>query len=386
MLRHPGTLIAELRTAAHLDSHELAEAAGIEAAALEAYERQGKGLSLSAVTRIARFFGVEPVALLRAEAGVEDSLRVHFNQSGPHDFYLDDQQVLAGSMQRARSLLEVNQILSDVEDLRGRLIPEPVGGTPHEDGYRLARKVRALLKNETGLLANLGSLLEVSFSICVSDAELRQERIQAVSMKQRDGVASIVLNSSNKGFGSLMWRRVNLAHELCHILFDEPRSGFDLVADYGEPGRCFSDGSTPNEQRAKAFAAELLIPLAGLEQILGSPYQANKETTALLRIRDVRESFHTTYEVALYQLINQGYLSHSLRDRLLRRWPEEEDPPAQERIESALPGRVRSAWERRLITDLRARELLDLSVWVPLPWEQPDEAGQYGAGADAISA
>ena len=52
--------------------------------------------------------------------------------------------------------------------------------------------------------------------------------------------------------------RVYLAHELCHVLFDPSDGGLHIVLDVG------SDRDVQAaEQRARAFAAELLLPLPG---------------------------------------------------------------------------------------------------------------------------
>ncbi|MGK4004474.1 ImmA/IrrE family metallo-endopeptidase [Sorangium sp. So ce1036] len=54
---------------------------------------------------------------------------------------------------------------------------------------------------------------------------------------------------------------VDLAHELGHILFDPPQGEIHLVVDQEDD---VGKGVRHVEQRARAFAAELLMPAEGL--------------------------------------------------------------------------------------------------------------------------
>jgi Zn-dependent peptidase ImmA (M78 family)/transcriptional regulator with XRE-family HTH domain len=382
MLRPPGDLVAELRAAANLSGDELARATDLPISSLKAFEEQGQGLSIAQVERIAKFFKVDPLALLSGDLDPGESLKLFFNKRGARDFFPDDKPLLSQALHRARILWDLNELLGETPNLRAKFVPQAVGDVPYADGYRLAREVRRVLGNPDQLLPGLSAVLENQFSILVAEGKFGSPTIQAVSVKQGSGAAAILLNQSNPGFGSPLSRRVNLAHELGHILFDEERDGFGLVVDRGtKSGRnLLVEDSSPTEQRAKAFAAEFLMPLAGLQRILGPSARANKERTAFAKIDEVRRAFHTTYEISLYQLVNQGYIARSLKEKLQRRWPESMEPPAEAEPDVPLSGRVRQALDRGVITSMRARELLGLSIWDPLPWDRS------GADADAVPA
>lgn len=369
-----GKTLVELRDRARVTSEALARAVKVDQASIESFERTDKGLSIGAVERIARHFGVRAEDWLRGDLSASDSPRLFQNKRGPKDDLVDNEsQELIAALAGARALRELNDLLHDSEDLRTALRPEAVGRVPYQDGYRLARRVRTLLGNAADPLPPLRKLLGRSFSIYIARGIFRPT-IHAVSVKDRHGNAAILVNRRNPGIASLGWHRVNLAHELCHILFDELADGLDVVVDWGEDGPAPRGDAVRLEQRARAFAAELLIPLEGLNALLGPPRQATSERAALSKIRKVREHYQTTYEVALYHLVNQKYLASSLKGALQRSWSNEPDTGSRERIEP-LWKRVQAAWSKGLVTSMRARELLGLSPWEPLPWADAIESG-----------
>ena len=112
------------------------------------------------------------------------------------------------------------------------------------------------------------------FNVPVLAVPLATWTLQAAAVRAAaTTAAAVVLNLAVRGGpkpGSPQaWLvdRVSICHELCHILFDEPRGGpVDVVLD-DEP----RDGQEKpaSEQRAGAFAAEMLIPLFGLREIFG---------------------------------------------------------------------------------------------------------------------
>lgn len=360
-------IVAEMRVRANLTTEELAEATRLPAAVLERFEVEGRGLSIADVERISDYFQVDAATLLRGELDPTASLRLFFNKRGAYDFYADDEALITQALQRAKVLCELHRLTNRGQDLRQHFVPEPPGKTPYEDGYQLARQVRERLENLDRRLEALDTLIEERFGVLIDEATLRHESIQAVSAKTQSGAAMILLNRSNAGYPNPCWRRGNLAHELGHILRDPPEDGFNqLVVDQDSALAWWS--SSPGEQRAKAFAAELLIPTAGLERLLPT-FPATQEATALVRIADVREEFQTTFEVTLYHLVNQGYIAKSLKERLQKQWRGAPEPWVSDATPPRpLWQRVQQAYEQQLITEQRARELLGLSLWDPLPW------------------
>jgi Zn-dependent peptidase ImmA (M78 family)/transcriptional regulator with XRE-family HTH domain len=370
----PGKILAELRDNAGVSIPALARAVNVSENTIASFEQTDRGLSIGAAERIARYFAVSSEDWLRGNLTANESPRLFQNRRGPRDLVDNENQFLSAALIQARSLRELNDLLQDAENIRTRLRPEAVSGVPYQDGYRLARRVRSLLGNESEPLSNLGRLLGRSFSIFVAKAVFRPA-IRAVALKDRHGNAAILLNRDNQGITNYAWQRVNMAHELCHILFDDLTDGLDVVVDWGEEAPAPEEDGLPTEQRARAFAAELLIPQVGLRARLGAPRPATSERAALVRVRQIRDYFQTTYEVALYHLVNQGYVSSSLKEPLQRRWADESNASQQRERIDPLWKRAQDAWSRGLITSMRARELLGLSPWAALPWEGSREAG-----------
>ena len=91
-----------------------------------------------------------------------------------------------------------------------------------------------------------------ALGVAVRDVDLGEQGPRGVALAGRDLRATILVNRDNLK-NRFRGRRFTLAHELCHILFDQGRA------------RSLAHGSTPwaspsVEQRANAFAAMLLMP------------------------------------------------------------------------------------------------------------------------------
>lgn len=142
----------------------------------------------------------------------------------------------------------LDTLSSEVDENEGLL-----GGPPHEDGYRLARWARGRLGfspeqrmvNVEDALAKLG--------VRVQDVDLETAQIDAVAVFGRRHGPAIFVNSRGEHAGGSSGRRATLAHELCHLLVDRTRA-LPFAEAVG--------GAAPAvpEKRAKAFAAEFLLP------------------------------------------------------------------------------------------------------------------------------
>lgn len=89
-----------------------------------------------------------------------------------------------------------------------------------------------------------------------------------------------------------MRQRSTLAHELGHVLFE------DWVADGGNRSE-----TTPEEDRCRAFARHLLIPLEGLREFLG-----DQENLTLAALSAVVQRFLVSPAVAARALKQAGYI------------------------------------------------------------------------------
>jgi hypothetical protein len=211
------------------------------------------------------------------------------------------------------------------------------------------------------------SLLEERFDVAVCAAALRTRSVMAVTVKERvRGGASVVMNT---GFVNYRKRplvgRVNLAHELAHVLFDAENDEVNMiVVDRVDPRD--AHGGTAIEQRARAFAAELLIPVLGLSSRFGEPAGITEPSVADALVDDARGLFLTPAEITVNHLVNRGYIAddEALREDLIRSAAMRNPVDTQ-----ALLERVERAHDRGLLTDGRARELLALAGGERLPWD-----------------
>lgn len=157
-----------------------------------------------------------------------------------------------------RSLLEVHALLDELE------IPEPIApapkiaeftpGTtnPSEAGEELSTHVRDTLDLGNQPIVELDAFIEQWFRVDVIGFPLGdgEETISGMCVTT-PGFRAALVNTSKW----LTHQRFTLAHELAHILFDDPRDErhIDTVEN-------MFDKTDPQEVRANAFAAEFLVP------------------------------------------------------------------------------------------------------------------------------
>jgi Zn-dependent peptidase ImmA (M78 family) len=126
---------------------------------------------------------------------------------------------------------------------------------PWRSGYHLARLVRAELgQQETGHF-DIEAAVQ-SMSIDVRELSLTDPTILAACVGSPQFAPLIAINTACPDATGKSGRRVTLAHELCHLLFD--RSRMQRFARF-EGGAAESDRLI--EMRANAFAVELLAPI-----------------------------------------------------------------------------------------------------------------------------
>jgi Zn-dependent peptidase ImmA (M78 family) len=135
-----------------------------------------------------------------------------------------------------------------------------------ERGYMLAGRTRKLLGIPDGSpIFSLRNLAETTLGVPVVEAELGNDIAGAtISVGGRRG---IVLSAGLEATSRVMFRRMTLAHELAHLLWDpddrlDPVQVDDLDA-MSDESRTFDEV----EGRANAFAAALLAPAAAVREI-----------------------------------------------------------------------------------------------------------------------
>lgn len=357
---------------------ELAVDARIAQEVLTAFEGGGEDITASELERISDVLAVDAAALRRGQIEPRPTAALFFRQGAFPDFRDDaDRPKIAEVFERALSLVEVNRILGRPQGLRRKFEPQRPTPNPDEEGYRLARLVRGELRNRAAEMPDLTTLLEDSFDILVRTESLTSGHIDAISLKEaQTGAAAVVLNASSGRRSNPLTARVELAHELGHILFDPADNEINLIIDDDREDDGRNETTRWCEQRARAFAAELLIPLEGLTHLLGKPTYEMSFVVANGFVGLVRQKFRTPIEIAVNHLVNREYIDPALREAVIERSRAQADAatadsPAVESRYDVLERRVMEALERDLISRQRARELLQLSAWDDLPSTTP---------------
>jgi Zn-dependent peptidase ImmA (M78 family) len=133
------------------------------------------------------------------------------------------------------------------------------GRPAYRAGYDLADMFRRTIGRVTDAIPSLRELVEVDLAVPVIQAPLG-DRIAGATVQASSGRRAIVLNIDGKNADACV-RRSTMAHELCHLLFDPSQQLQDLrVDEYVELDERDDTRADPVEQRANAFAVQLLAP------------------------------------------------------------------------------------------------------------------------------
>ncbi len=134
--------------------------------------------------------------------------------------------------------------------------------TDYWQGYHLAEAVRAYLGNPDSRLEIEGLLNGIG--IRVADVELEDAEVDGGAVWDDHHGPVLLVNQCSIRARTRWGRRMVLAHELCHLLIDRSAA---------IPLKIMSGPWAPPvlERRANAFAAELLLPRAGVISLLGMP-------------------------------------------------------------------------------------------------------------------
>lgn len=380
LARDIGQAVEAARKRAGVSVEQLAEKTSLDAELLRSIERGDTLASTAKLDRIASRLGLDAFALYAGQA-VERGLVVLPRHAARSDFQYQDLPVLRRALERATALREVSRMLGQSAPA---FDPRPPGAEPAQDGYLWARRVRVALGNTAGPLDDLPTLLAETFHVPVIAAHLATGALMAAAVRSSAArAAAVVLNASVSGgpipgsFQAWLVDRVSLCHVLCHVLCDAPKEGaIDVILD--DPPRPGQDKS-PVEQRAGAFAAELLVPLHGLRALFGGEgRQVDTQGRADAMVDEVRTLFRTPAELAVNHLYNHGYVAAipAFRQQLTDEAKRRELPPppgwvsdASEPWRRVLLARTREAHERGLVTDGMARALLELPAGEALPWD-----------------
>lgn len=378
MLDRIGHVVLNTRQGAGRSIEELAQDTGVQPSVLEALEAGKPGITTTELGAVARTLGLDANALLSGREELRPVPSIFMRHQGLQDFDHDDDDALDDALEegralgRLRHLLKKSPLAVQAGKFETREASSDTPEAPARDGYHLAREVRRWLRDASGPLGDLRNLIEERFGVAVVVRHLASSKVTGVSIRS-GAAATIILGAGDpRRAANPLLARVILAHELCHILFDPEKGGLQIVIDADLDRK-----TNAAEQRARAFAAELLLPLEGLTALLGPTLRLLDQEKAAAIVAKARSHFGTPHEIAANHLCNHGFI-----DRRLREWLEADKTsfagaePVTTLPEPGAPSFllreiIKSAYDEDITTDGEARALLGLDRLAPLPWDPP---------------
>jgi Zn-dependent peptidase ImmA (M78 family)/transcriptional regulator with XRE-family HTH domain len=363
------------REASSLD--DLAARSGVPLTTLQALESGQPGITTDQLDDVARALSLDPVGLLGGNEIPRLLPSVFLRHFPLQDFNSDDSGVLDYALEQGRHLSNLRTLLREPRSalqakvFENRLTSADHPEAPAKEAYRLAGAVRKWMGNTAAPIGDLGVLVEEKFGIAVLVLVLETSRSAAASVRAGESAAIVLNDRDLQRQTNPLLARVHLAHELCHLLFDPAEGGLHIVIDSFVDRRVHAA-----EQRAKAFAAEFLLPLEGLVQLLGNPRGTSDIKAAQDLVSKARAHFGTPYEITANHLSNLNFVDLRLRERLeSERTPFSGTVPETRLPTLGAPSRlvadyVHRAYREGFLTDGEARGALGLDRLAPLPWDE----------------
>jgi Zn-dependent peptidase ImmA (M78 family) len=179
-------------------------------------------------------------------------------------------------------------------------------GPPHKQGYWAASRLRGLLKLSRNEYVEPKNFLE-HWGILIQKIQMERCPVEAVTAWGKDHGPAIILNTgAGSRAGHEFGQRATLAHEIAHLILDRDRA---------LPAGEVLGGRTPEylEKRARAFAAELLLPRDSAEEVVRN--SASLEDAA----RHLQKTYKVSTEMLAWQINNsraRNFLSPEDHTRL----------------------------------------------------------------------
>lgn len=221
--------------------------------------------------------------------------------------YGDDWEILLTAVSSACE--QVQPYSPVVDELVDRALGQLSGlfdARPHEAGYAVATAIRDFLPTVSDSLTPI-SMFNVlrELHVPVKEISLRSSSLDGLAIWSTPNSATFFINTAGKHSRGQRGRNATLAHELCHLLLD--RTGALPLAEV-------NGGRVPEvvEKRARAFAANLLVPPDVVHHYLTTFTDARK------LVDTVSRRYLASGEVVAWQFLNQAHqLPYDLRVHLL---------------------------------------------------------------------
>jgi hypothetical protein len=347
-----GRALRSRREELALEVRDVARRASVSPEEVQACE-ESRRLPLRTYERIARSLGLDErfVAVLPEPRGNE-KLAVRLRNIGGEHARLGPGTVSA--LAEAAWVAAAQSRLADAFGLgfdRHDLSMSANYGSPgfpaYRWGYRLAADVRQKLgKGDGSPIPSLRDVVEDLFRISLIQCDLVESLAGATIDTGSSRAIVVNLSGRNK---SVFTRRMTMAHELGHLLFD-PVERLDMlrVDGYDDLDRAVQQVSDSVEQRANAFSAELLAP----REAMLAAFRSGMDMTGL---------------------VDQFGISPTAGQHQLRNASDEPIPPQALRIRPRRDDEAHGAWAHWEGAESYTIE------FHPIPGLRPSRAGRFSA-------
>lgn len=293
--------LSAARKAWLLSHHQLAVRANIPERDVRVAERSAR-VDASALAALAGALGGSLDDLLSGRefwAAPAIALKSVSNVIDPADVQSGISRVAPAA--REVSALAAHLALPDLWASRGRALgPTGLFGPPVEQAEHLAALVRNKLR--IGRWEPLSSIRSTMASLGVATfyTAFATDEIDGAMWQSRGSAPCVAVNARSRR-GLLTAFRMTFAHELCHALFDRPKSG--------DAGRIDtrSQRSSELEQRANAFAAYFLAPRAAVRRFLGDAGISRGNVPTAQHLLALSLHFGVGVEAMAWHLVHCGY-------------------------------------------------------------------------------
>lgn len=212
---------------------------------------------------------------------------------------------VAAVVQRVRAVPRVSTPdLDNVAGLAADAVASAEGGRPFEQGLALARWLRDVLAIGVEQRVDPDQLLG-AWGVEVERLELRAPDVDAFACWGPRHGPAVFINKSGRHNLSVGGVRATLAHEIAHLLLDR-RGALPSAEVLGGRTSAFA------EARARAFAAELLLPS---DRAGGAMAAADNPERAM---RALQQRYRVSQEVVAWQARNSGVGLSATAEALLR--------------------------------------------------------------------
>jgi Zn-dependent peptidase ImmA (M78 family) len=326
----PARTIKQQRERLGLSIHEVAKCVGLPDADVARIEDPGVKNPIRNIEKVARSLALDETNISEiSKYNRDSSVAVRLKAFASSDPRLTHHDILAIAEAAwvIKTQIELSRMLKPGEMLNWEKYEEDdnYGNSEYpawQHGYYLAYKTRESLGLDfESPIQSLRELCEQRLEIPLVYSDL-SSHIAGVTVATKE-CRGIILNASD--FGNTWIKRIALAHELGHMLWDSDERLCDLMIDDVD---VLNDTMARDyvEQRANAFAIQFLAPQKGIEKAIAEYQIVDSDISRVLSI------FGVSYSAGRYHYRNTRGESCTVANIKARKNEPEQDWDGRERF------------------------------------------------------